>query len=170
MLTIYTPSDPNSRRRQDPILRFPLFPPKTPLRKIFIAKFCGNFLKKSGLFFLRKSVNYHSNEAGICVKFEICQLNLGAKYILYVFQPLVRPNRCFLAGVFAPILAADRQIFPTRPATHFLNQPPPAEPAIHSAQILAEFPPNFHRDVRRKSKVSAGISTKSQGFHGFCKN
>ena len=50
ILTICTPSDPNSRRRQDPILRFPPFPPKTPFRKIFIAKFYGNFPKKLALF------------------------------------------------------------------------------------------------------------------------
>ena len=43
ILTICTPSDPNSRRRQDPILRFPPFPLKTPFRKILIAKFYETF-------------------------------------------------------------------------------------------------------------------------------
>ena len=44
ILTICTPSDPNSRRRQDPILRFPPFPLKTSFRKIVIAKCYEQFL------------------------------------------------------------------------------------------------------------------------------
>ena len=53
ILTICTPSDPNSRRRQDPILRFPPFPLKTPFRKICIANFCKKVAKIWGLLFAK---------------------------------------------------------------------------------------------------------------------
>ena len=56
ILTIFTPSDPNSCREQDPILWFPPFPLKTPFRKTLIARFYGKFPKKSEIFCLRKSV------------------------------------------------------------------------------------------------------------------
>ena len=52
-MTICTPSDPNSRREQDPILRFPPFPPETPFRKILIAKFYGKFHRFVTLFFAK---------------------------------------------------------------------------------------------------------------------
>ena len=47
ILMIYTRSDPNSRRRQDPILCFPSFVPKTPFWTIFFT----NFRKKSQNFY-----------------------------------------------------------------------------------------------------------------------
>ena len=58
ILTICTPSDPNSRRRQDPILRFPPFPLKTLFQIILIAKCNGKFPKISGLFFAKSIDSY----------------------------------------------------------------------------------------------------------------
>ena len=53
ILTIFSPSDPNSRSAQDSVLRFALILLKTPFRKIFIFEFYGKFPKIFVQFFAK---------------------------------------------------------------------------------------------------------------------